>query len=351
MNREDIADWVKDISVQLTYMPDFDLTVRRTPFVIPGWVHSARTLWYGQSGIGKSFLLAKLCRSLVFGEEFAGQVPHATVDRILYVAADDADEIKERVSAQGLGGHVGVLSMASGPVDWRELILTINALSFEFLIIDPVGPLVGNTSNEEESARFLSGCQRVVDETGIPVLMVAHVSIKTDADGKPKSYVGQSPMGSSAWVNSPRWLVELASGGGAGFLASARGWGNAGKRWAADLRTEMQGDTDARMTSLKADHRAAVTGNQKQERETKRDRWLDAAEEFVEEVGDGVMSPTEASRWLAEHYSEMTKAKDPARGIAQHFSKGNGVGRFLEVRDGKVYRRTVETYSESKRSG
>ncbi|ERS38484.1 MULTISPECIES: AAA family ATPase [unclassified Corynebacterium] len=178
-------------------------------FLIPGLVSSSLTYLYGQSKVGKSFVVANVVASVLDGKPFLGRKPLKTVDGVVIVTTDAGDQHAYRDRLKDLGvaddDRVGLVpvGIAPEPEQLAEVAdLFVNG-DYGFAVFDHATGLVPADQNINAREPWVN-LWRLLDSLGVPVLLVGHSS-DSKFEGKPI----HRPAGNSAATQFARTRVEV----------------------------------------------------------------------------------------------------------------------------------------------
>lgn len=178
-------------------------------FLIPGLVSSSLTYLYGQSKVGKSFVVANIVASVLDGKPFLGRQPLKTVDGVVIVTTDagDAYAYHQRLKDLGVADdeRVGLVPVGIAPepdVFDEVKNLFVNG-DYGFAVFDHATGLVPADQNINAREPWVN-LWRLLDSLGVPVLLVGHSS-DSKFEGKPI----HRPAGNSAATQFARTRVEV----------------------------------------------------------------------------------------------------------------------------------------------
>lgn len=178
-------------------------------FLIPGLVSSSLTYLYGQSKVGKSFVVANVVASVLDGKPFLGRQPLKTVDGVVIVTTDagDAYAYHQRLNDLGVADddRVGLVpvGIAPEPEQLAEVAdLFVNG-DYGFAVFDHATGLVPADQNINAREPWVN-LWRLLDSLGVPVLLVGHAT-DSKFEGKPI----HRPAGNSAATQFARTRVEV----------------------------------------------------------------------------------------------------------------------------------------------
>lgn len=178
-------------------------------FLIPGFVSSSLTYLYGQSKVGKSFVVANIVASVLDGKPFLGRKPLKTVDGVVIVTTDAGDVYAYHQRLKDLGvaddDRVGLVpvGIAPEPEQLAEVAdLFVNG-DYGFAVFDHATGLVPADQNINAREPWVN-LWRLLDSLGVPALLVGHSS-DSKFEGKPI----HRPAGNSAATQLARTRVEV----------------------------------------------------------------------------------------------------------------------------------------------
>jgi hypothetical protein len=201
----------------------------------------------GRGGVGKSTLCLQLAVAVAAGVPFLDFAIDAPGTVLFLSAEDDRSVLLERV--RQLVGHmlpqdpqeevhqllrerlvllprVGednrlTVQRSGGAVEWSAVFTRLQAeveriADVRLIVLDPITRFRGGDANSEADAtRFVEVLERLAQSAGATVLAVAHHR-KT---GKDEVSGQEQVRGSSAFVDSVRWVTNLSEQGRAGSTA------------------------------------------------------------------------------------------------------------------------------------
>lgn len=178
-------------------------------FLIPGFVSGSLTYLYGQSKVGKSFVVANILASVLDGKPFLGRQPLKTVDGVVIVTTDagDAYAYRDRLNDLGVADDDRVLLVPVGIAPESEQLAEVADLfvngDYGFAVFDHATGLMSDDENiiaREPWAKLW----RLLDSLGVPGLLVGH-----STDSKFEGKTVHRPAGNSAATQFPRTRVEV----------------------------------------------------------------------------------------------------------------------------------------------
>lgn len=178
-------------------------------FLIHGLVSSSLTYLYGQSKVGKSFVVANVVASVLDGKPFLGRKPLKTVDGVVIVTTDAGDVYAYHQRLKDLGvaddDRVGLVpvGIAPEPEQLAEVAdLFVNG-DYGFAVFDHATGLVPADQNINSREPWVN-LWRLLDSLGVPVLLVGHAT-----DSKFQGQTIHRPAGNSAATQLARTRVEV----------------------------------------------------------------------------------------------------------------------------------------------
>ncbi len=166
-------------------------------------------LFYGNGGLGKSWISLYLAALIASGEARNGLNPEPSEVLYLDYESDNTD-MKKRFSAicRGLGvsePHFMYRRMSHSIADDQERLMEIiGERNVGFVIIDSAAPATGG---KPEEAGLAIAYFNALRSMGVTSLTIAHVSKEGAGDHK-----NSSPFGSIFWRNLPRNVWEVSQG-------------------------------------------------------------------------------------------------------------------------------------------
>tara|TARA_Y100000310_G_scaffold3125_1_gene4061 strand:+ start:219 stop:1607 length:1389 start_codon:yes stop_codon:yes gene_type:complete len=166
-------------------------------------------LFYGNGGLGKSWIALYLAALVASGEARNGFNPEPSEVLYLDYESDNRD-MKKRFSAicRGLGvsePHFMYRRMSQSiPDDQERLMEIIGERNVAFVIIDSAAPATGGKPEEAGITNAYFNALRSMEVTS---LTIAHVSKEGAGDHK-----NSNPFGSIFWRNLPRNVWEVSQG-------------------------------------------------------------------------------------------------------------------------------------------
>lgn len=148
-------------------------------FLIPGFVSSSLTYLYGQSKVGKSFVVANILASVLDGKPFLGRKPLKTVDGVVIVTTDagDAYAYHQRLKNLGVADDDRVLLVPVGIAPEPEQLAEVADLfvngDYGFAVFDNATGLIPADQNINAREPWIS-LRRFLGSLGVPVLLVGH---------------------------------------------------------------------------------------------------------------------------------------------------------------------------------
>ena len=178
-------------------------------FLIPGLVSSSLTYLYGQSKVGKSFVVANVVASVLDGKPFLGRQPLKTVGGVVIVTTDagDAYAYRQRLNDLGVADDDRVLLVPVGvspePEVFDEVKNLVASGGYGFVVFDHATGLIPADQNINAREPWV-GLWRFLDSLGVPVVLVGH-----STDSKFQGQTIHRPAGNSAATQLARTRVEV----------------------------------------------------------------------------------------------------------------------------------------------
>lgn len=178
-------------------------------FLIPGFVSGSLTYLYGQSKVGKSFVVANILASVLDGKPFLGRQPLKTVDGVVIVTTDAGDTYAyhQRLKDLGVADDDRVLLVPVGIAPEPEQLAQVADLfvngDYGFAVFDHATGLMSDDENIIAREPWVK-LWRLLDSLGVPGLLVGH-----STDSKFEGKTVHRPAGNSAATQFPRTRVEV----------------------------------------------------------------------------------------------------------------------------------------------
>ena len=178
-------------------------------FLIPGLVSGSLTYLYGQSKVGKSFVVANVVASVLDGKPFLGRKPLATVEGVVIVTTDAGDgyAYRDRLNDLGVADDDRVLLVPVGvspePEVFDEVKNLVATGGYGFVVFDHATGLIPADQNINAREPWV-GLWRFLDSLGVPVVLVGH-----STDSKFQGQTIHRPAGNSAATQLARTRVEV----------------------------------------------------------------------------------------------------------------------------------------------
>lgn len=178
-------------------------------FLIPGFVSGSLTYLYGQSKVGKSFVVANILASVLDGKPFLGRQPLKTVDGVVIVTTDVGDTYAyhQRLKDLGVADDDRVLLVPVGIAPEPEQLAQVADLfvngDYGFAVFDHATGLMSDDENIIAREPWVK-LWRLLDSLGVPGLLVGH-----STDSKFEGKTVHRPAGNSAATQFPRTRVEV----------------------------------------------------------------------------------------------------------------------------------------------
>ena len=188
------------------------------PWLVEGIIPACGiTLFYGESGIGKSFAVIDLALAVQNGSDWGGR--QTEVGEVVYIAAEDASGIRDRLSStmrhRDLPDASGCNLIESG-IDLsrnsNEVAVLVDELKAELVektirlvIVDTLQMSMGaaDENSSSDATAIIRNCRKVVDAFGCTVLLVHH----SGKDGSKKA------RGSSAFSGAADSIIQMTGSG------------------------------------------------------------------------------------------------------------------------------------------
>ncbi|MDK8551323.1 AAA family ATPase [Corynebacterium pseudodiphtheriticum] len=178
-------------------------------FLIPGLVSGSLTYLYGQSKVGKSFVVANILASVLDGKPFLGRKPLKTVDGVVIITTDAGDQhaYRDRLKNLGVADDDRVLLVPVGIAPELEQLAEVADLfvngDYGFAVFDHATGLIPADQNINAREPWV-GLWRFLDSLGVPGLLVGHAT-----DSKFQGQTIHRPAGNSAATQLARTRVEV----------------------------------------------------------------------------------------------------------------------------------------------
>lgn len=178
-------------------------------FLIPGLVSSSLTYLYGQSKVGKSFVVANIVASVLDGKPFLGRKPLATVEGVVIVTTDAGDgyAYADRLKNLGVADDDRVLLVPVGINPKPERLAQVANFfangDYGFAVFDHATGLIPTDQNINAREPW-GNLWELLDSLGVPVVLVGHAT-DSKFEGKPI----HRPAGNSAATQLARTRVEV----------------------------------------------------------------------------------------------------------------------------------------------
>jgi KaiC/GvpD/RAD55 family RecA-like ATPase len=165
------------------------------------------SVWYGQPGSGKSFLMLHVAYSVAQGAEVLGK--RVRQSPVVYLSLEAHNGLGRRVKALSEGrGKTADFYYIAQAVDFNDqdaianVITDLRAVKARLLIVDTMArAMSGANENDSDSmGAFLKGCQAIMDATSCHVAIVHHEG-KTENTG---------PRGHSSLLGAADVVVEIS---------------------------------------------------------------------------------------------------------------------------------------------
>ena len=172
---------------------DSTLDGEMPPFAIEGVLHRAVTLWYGQTGAGKSQLVTSMAAAIASGAtEWLGQpIAKEWQGQPVAIVCGDPDsrlEYKERlisINDELKDGKVWLYSpyRPTQPEGWEEVRQAVMASNAKLVVVDNLSQFVPGSTSDDVAVKLLYAETDKFSRDGVAVLMIAHVSEKPTENG------------------------------------------------------------------------------------------------------------------------------------------------------------------------
>lgn len=177
------------------------------PWLIPGLIASSSTLLFGESKIGKSWLVSHLIGALLTGGKF---LDVQVLDKPFSVGVcftDDIGDIEYWERIRGVApdhdDRVGLYRLGvMREADWNALLRVVLDEGHNILVIDNITQILDGTINDDATMRRCFEGIRKFTHAGIAVVIVGHSSDKKGPNG----YKPETPMGNAYVSQAVRWL-------------------------------------------------------------------------------------------------------------------------------------------------
>lgn len=196
-------------SIQLLEVPERE-------YVVPGVIaRSTITLWTGECGSGKSFLLLKMAVAVASGGEFLGRRCKQTP--VLYLDFENPPfVIKERLTLMADSAisdlHVwGTWLEQQPPQAGNELLLTIAKSERPLIIIDPLRYFHGAEENDSTAMAGVMQQLKFCAAAGCPVIISHHPAKSEGSKGRGSSVIrDHSDVALTHSQNADTGLITLS---------------------------------------------------------------------------------------------------------------------------------------------
>jgi biotin operon repressor len=183
----------------------------------------------GGSGVGKTALLAMLCRKLVHGELIFGYQPAPNIPAVAYIGLDrpwegDTEKWFQKVGLPDIPHYsllddesfdlkaLAKMTPGSGAEILKQLVQKLNLPPGSVVIVDPIALLIGGDMNSYTKVAL--GCihlYRVIKQLGICVIGVDHSSKQKGGDDAKYTRLQDRISGSMAKLGYSATQMYLAS--------------------------------------------------------------------------------------------------------------------------------------------
>lgn len=178
-------------------------------FLIPGLVSSSLTYLYGQSKVGKSFVVANIVASLLDGKPFLGRQPLKTVDGVVIITTDPGDDYAydDRLDDLGVAPDDRVLLVPVGINPKPERLVQVANFfangDYGFAVFDHATGLIPTDQNINTREPW-GNLWELLDSLDAPALLVGH-----STDSKFEGKTIHRPSGNSAATQLARTRIEV----------------------------------------------------------------------------------------------------------------------------------------------
>lgn len=216
MTLEEKREWISQefAELDIVNLADIQPPDESSFWLIPGLVASTATLVYGETKVGKSYLVANMLASLIDGRKCLGKAPLRDGVHALMAVSDYGarEEYKDRFTDLGIdsrGVDIAQISAAPGADYWHRLRALVKARGYDVLVVDhATGVVRGDINKREPWLEFWQEHLGGFIQDGVAVVVVGHSSDKT--------YMGvkaTTPMGNSAATQFARARVHISKPG------------------------------------------------------------------------------------------------------------------------------------------
>ncbi|QFQ02293.1 hypothetical protein CUROG_04590 [Corynebacterium urogenitale] len=182
-------------------------------WLIPGVVSTSNTFVYGQSKVGKSFLVSGIVKSLVDGEKLLGKEPLKSRLRVYILTTDAGSELEyqERLTALGVSPELVFVQPLHGeltPARWEALRDSVVGVKADVVVLDHATGVIQGDINLREP--WLELWRELHKFEGVARILVGH-----STDSKFEGREIKRPSGNAAATQFARARVYLSAPGGA----------------------------------------------------------------------------------------------------------------------------------------
>lgn len=175
-------------------------------YLIPGVLSTHETLVYGQSKVGKSFLVSQIVASVVDGRKFLDRKPYRHGLNVLVIATDGGsrDEYQQRLSDLDSDASRIHLMQVNGGLSaetWTDLYAYAEDEDIGLVVLDHATDVVEGDINHREGWRDIWHKLRAF---GVATLLVSH-----STDSKFEGATNHRPSGSAAATQYARARVYI----------------------------------------------------------------------------------------------------------------------------------------------
>lgn len=283
-------------------------------FIIPDVISSSTTLLYGESKVGKSYLVCSLIAAMATEGKFLDHPIETRPWKIAILGTDDnaGIEYQKRINTVLPDGMVPEIEAFQLPIMrtmemWRDLYEVIINDGFNFIVLDNITQAInGDINSQRDVNEFFDGVRLFV-HYGIPVLIIGHSSEKTGPGGK-----STNPFGSSAVTQNVRHRIFAYKQNGYIFLQFK------GNHISEEFRMKIRPEAGARFTVVEkktleeinarnAEKKAEREAKKVEDQQKKQERskaTLDRNEQIIQHVVDNCqgMKAAAVAKSIAEKF-------------------------------------------------
>jgi AAA domain len=201
----------------------------------PSWIFHeticpSLTLIYGQSSVGKSWLVCSMLLSLLLPDQEFLEMQPSDATKVWKPVILWTDPCSDTEYAKRLCPHLpdGIevpnipVGLTIQPGEWEVLIELILSQGYNFVVVDNLEGISGNSKNDEAVAAVFDGLTRLTNK-GVPVVLIHHETEKR------RPVLGAPPLGASSIVQRSRAQIQVRQtrrkqlrGGNTGLIIKAR---------------------------------------------------------------------------------------------------------------------------------